>query len=74
MLPRTSAATRGLGVPRGRIVVAMLIRTNLLIALWDSANDGELGRTVNLLSFETGGSSPPTLISIYYDDIQHLYT
>lgn len=33
-------ATRGLGVPRGRIVVAMLIRTNLLIALWDSANDG----------------------------------
>lgn len=44
---------------RGRIVVAMLIRTNLLIALRDSANDGELGRTVNLLSFETGGSSPP---------------
>lgn len=69
-------ATRGLGVSRGRIVVAMLIRTNLLIALWDSANDGELGRTVNLLSFETGGSSlpNPTLISIYYDDIQHLYT
>lgn len=64
-------ATRGLGVPRGRIVVAMLIRTNLLIALWDSANDGELGRTVNPLPLGLVGSNPtyPTLISIYYDDI-----
>lgn len=49
-------ATRGLGVPRGRIVVAMLIRTNLLIALWD--NDGELGRTVNPLPLGLVGSNP----------------
>lgn len=53
-------ATRGLGVPRGRIVVAMLIRTNLLIALWDSANDGELGRTVNPLPLGLVGSNPST--------------
>lgn len=49
---------------RGRIVVVMLIRTNLLIALRDSANDGELGRTVNPLPLGLVGSNPTYPTSI----------
>lgn len=51
---------RLLEVPRGRIVVAMLIRTNLLIALWD--NDGELGRTVNPLGLVGSNPTYPTIM------------
>lgn len=54
---------RSLG-PSQAGLVAMLIRTNLLIALWDSANDGELGRTVNPLPLGLVGSNPtyPTIM------------